>query len=173
MPCSPIRYGATFGIYTPAQSGPQPAVGQGQFVWHELTTSDVEAALGFYRALFGWGEMHRMDMGAQGPYVIFGSDGTQRGGVYRSPPGDAGGVPLAGLYAGSERRRDHYGGGQGGRARAARAGGSAGRAHHDDARSPGSGLRRAFGQDGGQARCCGEEAAGAEGKTSSKEAGCA
>ena len=84
-------YGATFGVYTPAQSAPQPAVGPGQFVWHELTTSDVEAALGFYRALFGWGEMHRMDMGATGPYVIFGSDGTQRGGVYRSPPGDAGG----------------------------------------------------------------------------------
>ena len=85
-------HGAAFGIYTPAQSGPQPAVAEGQFVWHELTTSDVESALGFYRALFGWGEMHRMDMGAQGPYVIFGSDGVQRGGAYRNPPGDAGGA---------------------------------------------------------------------------------
>jgi predicted enzyme related to lactoylglutathione lyase len=80
-------YGAAFGIYTPAQSGTQPAAAEGQFVWHELTTSDVESALGFYRALFGWGEMQRMDMGATGPYVVFGSDGTQRGGVYRSPPG--------------------------------------------------------------------------------------
>ena len=84
--------GASFGIYTPLQSAPQPAVAAGQFVWHELTSDDVEASLGFYRALFGWEEMQRMDMGAMGPYVIFGSDGVQRGGMYRRPPGQPGGA---------------------------------------------------------------------------------
>jgi predicted enzyme related to lactoylglutathione lyase len=84
--------GASFGVYTPEQSSAQPAVASGQFVWHELTSDDIDASLGFYRALFGWGEMHRMDMGAVGPYVIFGSDGVQRGGIYRRPPGQAGGA---------------------------------------------------------------------------------
>jgi predicted enzyme related to lactoylglutathione lyase len=84
--------GASFGIYTPSQSAPQPPMAAGQFVWHELTSDDVEASLGFYRALFGWEEMRRMDMGAAGPYVIFGSDGVQRGGMYRRPPGQAGGA---------------------------------------------------------------------------------
>jgi len=83
--------GATFGVYTPAQPAPAPAGGRGQFVWHELTTGDVEAALGFYRALFGWSELNRMDMGAMGPYVIFGSDGVQRGGVYRRQEGSGSG----------------------------------------------------------------------------------
>jgi hypothetical protein len=43
-----------------------------------------------------------MDMGATGPYVIFGSDGTQRGGVYRSPPGaDSGSHWLAYMHVAS------------------------------------------------------------------------
>ncbi len=82
--------GASFGVYTPPQPAPPPAGGIGQFVWHELTTGDVEAALGFYRALFGWSELQRMDMGAMGPYVIFGSDGVQRGGIYRRQEGSGG-----------------------------------------------------------------------------------
>lgn len=82
--------GAAFGVYTPAQPAPPPSGGTGQFVWHELACADIEAALGFYRALFGWEEMHRMDMGAMGPYLIFGSAGTQRGGMYRRPQGQAG-----------------------------------------------------------------------------------
>jgi uncharacterized protein len=83
--------GATFGVYTPARPAPPPPGGNGEFVWHELTTSDTDAALGFYRALFGWSEMHRMDMGAMGPYVIFGSDGVQRGGIYRRQEGNGSG----------------------------------------------------------------------------------
>ena len=87
--------GASFGIYTPVQSSPQPAVGAGQFVWYELTSDDIDASLGFYRALFGWEEMQRMDMGAAGPYVLFGSGGMQRGGLYRRPPGQGGANWLA------------------------------------------------------------------------------
>jgi predicted enzyme related to lactoylglutathione lyase len=84
--------GASFGVYAPTQSSAQPAMGKGQFVWHELATDDIEAALGYYRALFGWSEVHRMDMGAMGPYVIFGREGVQLGGVYRRPAGQGGGA---------------------------------------------------------------------------------
>lgn len=79
--------GASFGVYTPQQTAQQPPVGPGQFVWHELVTGDIGAALGFYRALFGWGELQRMDMGEVGPYLIFGLGTTQMGGIYRSPAG--------------------------------------------------------------------------------------
>ncbi|MCC7463232.1 MAG: VOC family protein [Gammaproteobacteria bacterium] len=87
--------GASFGIYTPRQSAPQPAAASGQFVWHELAADDVDAALGFYGALFGWEAMRRMDMGESGPYVIFGSQGVQRGGMYRQPPEQGGAHWLA------------------------------------------------------------------------------
>lgn len=84
-------FGARFGMYAPLQSAPQPVVTTGRFVWYELAAEDIDAALGFYRALFGWVELQRMDMGESGPYVIFGSEGVQRGGIYRRPPGQAGG----------------------------------------------------------------------------------
>ena len=28
---------------------------RGRFLWHELYTSDVEAAVAFYKAVIGWG----------------------------------------------------------------------------------------------------------------------
>jgi predicted enzyme related to lactoylglutathione lyase len=86
-------HGASFGLFKPLQSSapkgpPQP----GELAWHELSTPDPEAALKFYQELFGWQLIHKMDMGAMGSYYIFGSDGVQRGGVYKPPhptPGPA------------------------------------------------------------------------------------
>ena len=49
----------------------------------ELATSNHEAAFDFYSKLFGWQVLHRMDMGPQGIYLIFGADGVQRGGMYK------------------------------------------------------------------------------------------
>jgi predicted enzyme related to lactoylglutathione lyase len=58
----------------------------GHFSWHELATSDTEAAFAFYSELFGWDAITRMDMGANlGLYLIFGKDGVQRGGMYLKP----------------------------------------------------------------------------------------
>lgn len=80
--------GATFCILDPENAraevaGPPP---MGSWAWHELVTTDHEAAFAFYSSLFGWEAMQRMDMGAMGIYLIFGSNGVQRGGMYLKPP---------------------------------------------------------------------------------------
>jgi uncharacterized protein len=81
--------GGAFAVFKPsgsgggggaAASGPVPT---GSFAWLELATSDYEAAFEFYSKLFGWTVIQRMDMGPQGVYLIFGSDGVQRGGIYK------------------------------------------------------------------------------------------
>jgi predicted enzyme related to lactoylglutathione lyase len=80
--------GAVFAILDPENPRPE-IVGvppNGTFSWHELATTDNEAAFAFYSALFGWDAITRMDMGAIGTYLIFGWNGQQRGGMYVSPP---------------------------------------------------------------------------------------
>lgn len=86
--------GATFAIFTPSNAGGGPAAdrapGLGEFSWHELATTDWEAALGFYRGLFGWEQVSSMDM-PEGPYVMFGVNGQMMGGIFTMPAGMAGG----------------------------------------------------------------------------------
>jgi uncharacterized protein len=80
--------GAIFAILDPENARPE-IVGvapNGTFSWHELSTSDNEAAFAFYSALFGWDAITRMDMGPIGTYLIFGWNGQQRGGMYIPPP---------------------------------------------------------------------------------------
>jgi uncharacterized protein len=70
----------------------------GGFSWHELATTDNEAAFSFYSALFGWEALQRIDMGPIGVYLIFGSNGRQRGGIYHKPadmPGPSFWLPYA------------------------------------------------------------------------------
>jgi len=80
--------GAVFAILDPenarAETAGIPALGT--FSWHELATTDSEAAVSFYSGLFGWDVMHRHDMGAYGIYIVFGSNGIQRGGIWNKPP---------------------------------------------------------------------------------------
>ncbi|HYJ42398.1 MAG TPA: VOC family protein [Steroidobacteraceae bacterium] len=80
--------GALFAIIDPenarAESVGTPPLGT--FSWHELATSDNEAAFAFYSGLFGWDAMTRMDMGPTGIYLVFGMNGVQRGGMYIKPP---------------------------------------------------------------------------------------
>jgi uncharacterized protein len=80
--------GAVFAIIDPEKARPEeegmPPLAH--FSWHELATSDVEAAFNFYSELFGWDAITRMDMGANvGVYLIFGKNGVQRGGIYLKP----------------------------------------------------------------------------------------
>jgi len=79
--------GAVFAIIDPEKADPDvPGVPPlGTFSWHELATSDNEAAFAFYSGLFGWDAIQRMDMGPTGVYLIFGSNGVQRGGMYIKP----------------------------------------------------------------------------------------
>jgi len=79
--------GAPFGILDPENARPEPPGPPplGTLSWHELATTDNEAAFAFYSALFGWDAIERMDMGPSGVYLIFGQNGARRGGMYIKP----------------------------------------------------------------------------------------
>lgn len=74
----------------------------GEFAWHELYTSDKDAALGFYNAIAGWEKLGQLDMGPMGVYVLWGREGTQLGGMMNLPPGmktpDGRDVPPSWMY---------------------------------------------------------------------------
>jgi len=74
--------GATFGIYSAAEHGPETDAGPGEFSWHELATADYRAAFDFYQTLFGWENVTEHDMGPMGIYLIFGRNGKQVGGIF-------------------------------------------------------------------------------------------
>lgn len=76
--------GATFGVYASDASPPREAPAKrGDYSWHELATTDGDAAMEFYSALFGWDKMVEHDMGDMGMYTIFGRNGRQLGGIYK------------------------------------------------------------------------------------------
>lgn len=57
---------------TPQENPPERGMRMtGNVGWHELNTTDSEAAFAFYSALFGWQPASSMDMGEQGTYSIF------------------------------------------------------------------------------------------------------
>ncbi len=79
--------GATFSAFapenpSPERKGPPPA---GEFMWHELSTSDAVAAFDFYHTLFGWEHTSQMDMGKEGTYYMYGRNGEVLGGMYTTP----------------------------------------------------------------------------------------
>jgi predicted enzyme related to lactoylglutathione lyase len=78
--------GAVFAVFKPMGPPAPPAAPPkpGEFSWMELATTDHEAAFTFYSKVFGWQAMHRHDMGPMGTYLIFGSDGVQRGGMFKA-----------------------------------------------------------------------------------------
>jgi predicted enzyme related to lactoylglutathione lyase len=67
--------GAPIVVFTPnpAMGTPQrPAPpAPGTIGWHELYTTDLEAASDFYNKLFGWTKLTDMEMGPGGTYRIF------------------------------------------------------------------------------------------------------
>lgn len=66
--------GAVIGAYTPAAeppADPEPKT-LGLCDWHELGTSDHQAATAFYDGLFGWRKGEAMDMGDGWMYHLFG-----------------------------------------------------------------------------------------------------
>jgi uncharacterized protein len=80
--------GGVIGLYEPAgdMAGSSGAPAAGPVGWHELTAEDTEAALEFYKALFGWEVVGEVPMGGDvGTYYLFGSGTTQLGGVYNRP----------------------------------------------------------------------------------------
>jgi predicted enzyme related to lactoylglutathione lyase len=82
--------GAVFCPFTPAAgaAGEVETPKVGQFSWHELYTTDSEAAFSFYSEVFGWEKTDSMDMGEMGIYQMFGpeaSDPFSYGGMMKKP----------------------------------------------------------------------------------------
>ena len=82
--------GAVFTPFTPAEGpgGEVEAAEVGQFSWHELYTTDSEAAFEFYSEIFGWKKTDAMDMGEQGIYQMYGPEATEGfsyGGMMNKP----------------------------------------------------------------------------------------
>jgi len=81
--------GAYFCAFTPG--GDMPGLEgwprRGDFSWHELMTTDYQAAFQFYSELFGWETTSEMDMGEMGKYHMYGLKGVPFGGMMKQPPG--------------------------------------------------------------------------------------
>lgn len=80
--------GATFAVYAPANPpGDEEAPSEGRFSWHELATSDRDAAWSFYSELFGWEKTEAFDMGEGNLYQMYGRPGgIPLGGIFNKPP---------------------------------------------------------------------------------------
>jgi predicted enzyme related to lactoylglutathione lyase len=76
--------GAPFAVLTPAgSSGERPGEPKlGDFSWHELLTTNVQAAWDFYFRLFAWEKTGAMDMGGGNMYQMFGLGGVPFGGMF-------------------------------------------------------------------------------------------
>jgi predicted enzyme related to lactoylglutathione lyase len=104
--------GAPINIFAPTGQTPSHDTSKpGEFTWHELLTTDHEAAFRFYSALFGWQRMRDFDMGAMGTYLIFGREGKDLGGMFTKskdmpmPPAWLYYVQIADLEAAIERAK--------------------------------------------------------------------
>ena len=90
--------GAAFSVHEPPSApGPEAEPSVGEVSWHELFTTDAEAALRFYTDLFGWTPMDTMDMGADGKYYMYGR-AFPMGGMMNKPAAMAQVPPHWGLY---------------------------------------------------------------------------
>lgn len=81
--------GAVFAIFQPLPGAPDMESWQwraGTVAWHELTTTDYQAAFRFYQQLFGWNETSSFDMGPDGVYMMFGCGTDAYGGMWNRPP---------------------------------------------------------------------------------------
>jgi len=80
--------GAVLSLFTPAGGGMEPhdAAKSGEFSWHELYTTDYQAAFAFYQRIAGWEKLGAFDMGpGMGEYLLWGRGGTQLGGMMTMP----------------------------------------------------------------------------------------
>jgi uncharacterized protein len=79
--------GAAIALFTPASAmTSHDSSKPGEFSWHELMTSDHEAAFRFYQELFGWERLGEFDMGAaMGKYLLWGRGAKQLGGMMTMP----------------------------------------------------------------------------------------
>lgn len=82
--------GAGLALFQPTGVGPSEAFSPGapgHGNWHELRTTDPEAAFAFYAGQFGWTKGEAMDMGEMGKYQIFQAGDAMMGGMMRGTQG--------------------------------------------------------------------------------------
>jgi predicted enzyme related to lactoylglutathione lyase len=86
--------GAAFYVIEPASNErrPEGAPEMGDASWHELMTTDWQAAMKFYQQAFGWQPSQAMDMGPMGTYQMFDRPHGMIGGMMNKPP-DMANVP--------------------------------------------------------------------------------
>jgi len=78
--------GAAFVLFKGATTDMPPLPAQytpGSITWHELHSSDSEAAFTFYSGLFGWTKDQGMDMGEMGVYQLVAIDGNAIGAMFK------------------------------------------------------------------------------------------
>ena len=68
----------------------------GDVSWHELFTTNAEAALQFYTDLFGWKATEPFDMGQMGKYYMFAKGKRLGGGIMNKPAAMAQAPPFWG-----------------------------------------------------------------------------
>jgi predicted enzyme related to lactoylglutathione lyase len=110
--------GASFAAFTP-QGGPRPETepGLGDFSWHELATTDQNAAWSFYSDLFGWESPKEwsMDMGPDGVYQMYGRNEMMYGGIYTKrketpgPPAWLSYIRVENVHSLTEKIKEHGG----------------------------------------------------------------
>lgn len=62
-----------------------PPMTPGHVGWHELFTENVDAAMDFYAARYGWTKTQDLDMGPMGVYRLFATGGMAVGGMMKRP----------------------------------------------------------------------------------------
>ena len=79
--------GAVLAVFTPqGKMESHDTSKPGEFQWHELYTTDHEAAFKFYQAIAGWERLGEFDMGpGMGTYLLWGRGGKQLGGMMTKP----------------------------------------------------------------------------------------
>jgi uncharacterized protein len=79
--------GAVFAAYQPSGETPghDGKANVGEVSWHELLTTDWQAAWSFYSELFGWTKDSHFDMGDMGIYHMFGRGSHALGGIMNRP----------------------------------------------------------------------------------------
>ena len=92
--------GAAFYIIQPAprEERPETPPVVGEASWHELMTTDADAAMKFYAEVFGWQPSEAMDMGEMGKYQMFNRPVGMIGGMMNKPPQLASVPPNWGIY---------------------------------------------------------------------------
>ena len=93
--------GAPFYIIQPAstEERPEGAPEIGEASWHELMTTDADAAMKFYKEVFGWQPSEAMDMGPEmGKYQMFNRPHGMIGGMMNKPKELANIPPNWGIY---------------------------------------------------------------------------